>query len=652
MSEATVTFLIGEATKSLTIIIEDDSDDEFREFFCLTITTNPGTQYYTKVYISGNDNCVHLESPGESTGDAATVGNGMSVIYVGPWFVGDTGIPDTINIDVIPEPGTTDGDDIYIWLSDKANQVDTPILYYGLFLDDTAATTHDGGGTAAAGDSLVVRNSPTGYIGLLNDVDVSTIADVVTDDGDSFTLKYTESSGVIDLTDTNSGTTYSVDDTNTPLDVSHLYVSSGDDEYASWKICGLSPRKIPAVAAYASGNEDGYPPENAINKNRSPLRDGMNSFISNSQTDPWLQIDLGREFDVKMVLIWPIIRDDTSNPDWLDNADVYVGSCPSTSGASITSNNPCKNDIEDVNNSLAPDTVIEVTCDGTNYGRYVYIHQDTTSAQRIALSEVEVYGDDIPLGDETTVQFSSSTFQTANDESAATVSITATRSGNSAGLSCTTVDFCTDTATTPTYGNTDDFTAVSCGKSAKSFEWNSAGDITAKTVTVTIQDDDTCEPDETFNGYLTNANGGIINCQTCSSAVTIIDDDSVTYALSSSTFNVPNEGDSVNIGVSRTGNGVMQAGSIGLEFTDGTALSGDYNSADGTISFTSTSTSPQYYTVSTEDDQIYEGDGSSDSPYGPYETFTVDITNLQPSTCSNAGTPSSATVTITDNDCE
>ncbi|XP_072033476.1 uncharacterized protein [Amphiura filiformis] len=639
--ETTVTFAAGSATALLTIIITDDSDAEFREFFCLTITTNPGTQYHTKVYIPGNDNCVNLESPGQTTiASADTITDPADVIYVGPWCVGDTGVPDTIFIDITPEPSPGAADDIFIWLSDIADQNDGALDYYGLLLDDgTAATTHDDGGgpTVADDDSIVVKNTVGGTaLGVLNDIDGGGTNDAggIVDAGtNSFELQYTESSGIIALT--KDGNTDSVDDSGT-IDVSHLLVSSGNGNYASWKICGLSPRKIPAVAAYASGNEDGYPPENAIDDNRSPIRTQGSTFISNSQVDPWLQVDLGREFDVKMVLIWPIENDATSNPDWLQNADVYVGSCPASS---VTNNNVCDNNIP----SVTGDNVVEVRCTGTNYGRYVYIHQDTTSSQRIALSEVEVYGDDVPISDQATVQFSSSTFQTANDESAATVAITATRStssGSSAGLTCTTVDFCTDTVTTPPYGNLADFTPVNCGSKPKTtMSWSSGeGSGTTKTVSVTVDNDATCEPDETFNAYLTNVNGGILGSQTCTT-VTIVDDDSVTYALSASSFSVA-EGSSENIGVSRSGTGDMQAGSIGLEFTDGTALSGDYASADGTISFTSTSTSPQSYTVSTVEDQIYEGD----------ETFTVAIGNLQPSTCSNAGTPSSATVTITDND--
>ena len=43
----------------------------------------------------------------------------------------------------------------------------------------------------------------------------------------------------------------------------------------------------------------------------------------------------------------------------------------------------------------------------------------------------------VPIGDEAVVQFSAATFATQNDESAAAVSITATRTGT--GLTCTDV---------------------------------------------------------------------------------------------------------------------------------------------------------------------------------------------------------------------
>ena len=74
--------------------------------------------------------------------------------------------------------------------------------------------------------------------------------------------------------------------------------------------------------------------------------------------------------------------------DWLDNAAVYVGSCPPDD---IKSNNECNLDIGDVDDA---DDKVEVKCSGVNYGRYVYIYKETSSQQKISLCEVRVYGDD------------------------------------------------------------------------------------------------------------------------------------------------------------------------------------------------------------------------------------------------------------------
>ncbi len=50
-----VTFQSTDTSADVEITIYDDSEEEFREFFCLTITDNGGTIYYTKIYIQGNE---------------------------------------------------------------------------------------------------------------------------------------------------------------------------------------------------------------------------------------------------------------------------------------------------------------------------------------------------------------------------------------------------------------------------------------------------------------------------------------------------------------------------------------------------------------------------------------------------------------------
>ncbi len=76
-----------------------------------------------------------------------------------------------------------------------------------------------------------------------------------------------------------------------------------------------------------------------------------------------------------------------SAAEWLDNADVYVGSCPSND---ITSNRLCG----DLPNLDGAEDQIGIRCPTGTYGRYVYVLQQTESNNQIALCEVEVYGDD------------------------------------------------------------------------------------------------------------------------------------------------------------------------------------------------------------------------------------------------------------------
>ncbi|XP_072048006.1 uncharacterized protein [Amphiura filiformis] len=321
----------------------------------------------------------------------------------------------------------------------------------------------------------------------------------------------------------------------------------------------------------------------------------------------------------------------TADPTWLNDADVYVGSCPASS---LTSNNECQTGIT----VTGDEDIVEVRCTGTNYGRYVYIHQNV--GNQIALCEVEVYGDDVPIQDLVNVEFSAATFATTNAESDKSVIVTVTRTGSSF-LKCASVDLYTSSTSiiNPSTTQLEDFTPI-FSNNPTPIEWE-ANDGLSKTVTLTIADDNVCEPTETFNVYLTNPIGAILGTQSCSS-VSIFDDDSVTYALPDSALSkvTVTEGKTMDIGVSRSGTGTMQDGYAELEFTDITAESSDYTNTDGTVRFNATSSNTQYYTVSAVDDQAYEGD----------ETFTVNLRSLQPSTCSFVDSQSSVTLTIVDND--
>ncbi|XP_072048005.1 uncharacterized protein [Amphiura filiformis] len=265
---------ILEAWLEITILGQKEEEEEEREFFCLSITTNPGNVQSAKIYIPANDHCVNLGTSFQGTLSADNINDPDRVHYVGPWCVGDGGYPDTIRIDIVPETDVSPGDgmleSIYIWLTEIADQ-DSIANYYGILLDDNRANLHSGG-SATDDDSIVIKNSDTaGYVDLLNDVANGKVIAAE----NRFQLQYIESSGVIRLT---GNAVYSVDDSGAPIDVNHILVSSGRTNFASWRICGLRPRKLPRVATHASGYIYGRPPGEAIDNIRSNQLHGLGLF--------------------------------------------------------------------------------------------------------------------------------------------------------------------------------------------------------------------------------------------------------------------------------------------------------------------------------------------------------------------------------------
>ncbi len=106
-------------------------------------------------------------------------------------------------------------------------------------LDDTEAEFHSNG-AEDDGDSIVIRDDDQGYVGVLNDVGApGSVADVVSSNGDSFTLQYMESQGTIVLTDLITDNQYTVNDPTSPaVDVSHILVST-EIVFAAFRFCGL-----------------------------------------------------------------------------------------------------------------------------------------------------------------------------------------------------------------------------------------------------------------------------------------------------------------------------------------------------------------------------------------------------------------------------
>ncbi|XP_072043690.1 uncharacterized protein [Amphiura filiformis] len=642
----TLTFSNNINSLPVSITVHDDNVEEFRKYFCLSVADPNvrGSQWSTTIIIPWNDQCIRHLSDHDQANPEDETSRGYEIqdfftgpfSYIGPWE--NTEGP--ITLKVTPQKSTEtppgDDDDINIFLTNIVNTFnDASFAWYGIHIDDTEAADGTHAGATAEGSFIV-----EGADGDTNPIGDDVLGAVVesnevigADTTATFELSYDQ--GAITLTRTSpSGFSLMRTDTTSPLSINHLFVSAAKNQYALWEICGMEPKKLPRVGAAASGFINKFGPEKAIDDVLSDTSCFFSEADSNG--DNWMKIDLGREFDVRNVIIYPVldrmatIISSTFNPDTLNNARVYVGSCRQDD---ITSNHVCDADIEmvsDIGNSNDQDNLIEVTCPPGTYGQYVYILPDN-DATEFYLCDVTVFGDDVPIDQETKVYFTNEQQSVVEDVSTGDVTLSLTRTGSR--RTCTYVDYYTD----QTRG---DFTAVqpSVAKEIKI----SGTDTQSDTVTVQITNDNICESTESFNVYLTNIVGGILDTR-CSTTVEIEDDDAVTYSISTpATTNIDEDDGPLNIQVVRTGEGTSQDGSATLTFTD-TAQNGatsyDYSNLATTLQFSST-TNSQTHAVSINDDECFEQS----------ETFQVTLDRLTPAACSGAGAGLPLTMTITDND--
>jgi ribosomal protein L35AE/L33A len=232
-----------------------------------------------------------------------------------------------------------------------------------------------------------------------------------------------------------------------------------------------------------------------------------------------------------------------------------------------------------------------------------------------------------PAGSPGTLQLSSSTYSV--NENGTSVTITATRTGGSAGAAS--VNYTTSNGTA-TAGS--DYTSTS-----GTLSW-ADGDSADKTFTVNITNDTAVEGNEDFNVTLSGASGASLGTPN-SATVTIMDDDATsagTLQYSSSTYSVNENGTFVTITVTRVGG---SSGAVGVSYStsDGTATAGsDYTSASGSLSWADGDTADKTFTVNITDDGTVEGN----------ETFNTALSS--PTGGASLGTPNTSTVTIVDND--
>ena len=168
---------------------------------------------------------------------------------------------------------------------------------------------------------------------------------------------------------------------------------------------------------------------------------------------------------------------------------------------------------------------------------------------------------------------------------------------------------------------------------------DTTGGSVRQTITIPITNDTFSENSETFSVNLSSPSSNATIGSPSSAVVTIIDDDSGTSTIQFSAANYfANESaGSVAITVVRSG-GSQLAASANYATTNGSAQAGsDYTGTFGTVAFAPGETQ-KTINVAISDDALIEGD----------ETFKITLSN--PSVGAMLGSPSSATITIVDND--
>lgn len=175
------------------------------------------------------------------------------------------------------------------------------------------------------------------------------------------------------------------------------------------------------------------------------------------------------------------------------------------------------------------------------------------------------------------------------------------------------------------------------------------GDAGDKTLFVTILNDSSVEPQESFVVALNSVTGGASIAQSSKEVeIRILDDDTAsagTVAFVTPTASVREDVDSLQLTVTRTG-GARGAIAVSFAAIAGTATAGsDYTDLNGQITWDSNDATPKTITVNVADDTLAEGP----------EKFRIQLSNVTCTvdcvgTAPVIGSPSAVEVTITDND--
>jgi C1A family cysteine protease len=242
-----------------------------------------------------------------------------------------------------------------------------------------------------------------------------------------------------------------------------------------------------------------------------------------------------------------------------------------------------------------------------------------------ASAVISIQDDDISRPGQ--LQFSSSAY-TVN-ESNASVSITVSRINGSDGA--VSVGYSTSSGTAVAG---QDYTTASG-------ILNFADGETSKTFSVTVLDDSDVELNESVNLILSGPTDGATLGSPASAVLTITDNDIPQpgqIQFGSSNYSVNEAGGSVTLTVTRSGG---SDGSVSVTYAtnDGTAAAGsDYTAVSGTITFTDGDTNPKTFSIAIQNDGLIEG------------SETVNLTLSSPTGGAGLGSPSTAVLTIADDD--
>lgn len=243
---------------------------------------------------------------------------------------------------------------------------------------------------------------------------------------------------------------------------------------------------------------------------------------------------------------------------------------------------------------------------------------------------VTIADDDSPTA---TIGFSASSYDV--DEGAGSATLTVTRSG---GLGF---------AATVHYETSDDTAKAGVNYVASSGNLTFAPGETSKNINISIIDEGSADPTLKFTVTLTDPNGtGFVGGQS-TATVNILDNDANTFRFAPDKYTVTEGAGSVTLTVEvvRSGDPAQEI-SVDYVTVDGSAKAGTkYTRTEGRLRFGANVTS-QTITVPIIDEPFIEGT----------TTFNVVLSNPLPATAqggnsaSRLGSPSSATVTIIDND--